>query len=195
MGPPGSGKSSICRVISGIWKHQNGFLQCPSKKDILFLPQKPYLIPGNLRSQILYPSFHEQHVQDKEQLDEKIWQLLLDVGLKDLIERFPLGLDTSYNWSQQLSLGEQQRLSFARLLFHKPKFAILDESTSALDELNQVNLYKLAQKCLHYFLSIGHRPELMEFHTAVLFVKPEQAGWELKKYEGTQETTEEEEKE
>jgi putative ATP-binding cassette transporter len=107
----------------------------PDLSDIFFLPQKPYMLLGTLRAQLLYPRL-ERTVSDKELQD------VLDVvHLPDLIERVG-GLDVELDWADVLSLGEQQRLAFARLFMNQPRFAVVDEATSALDVKNEANLYQ-----------------------------------------------------
>ncbi|WP_367890315.1 ATP-binding cassette domain-containing protein [Sphaerospermopsis torques-reginae] len=119
------------------------------------------MILGTLREQLIYPHSHA-NVSDEE-LD----QVMEKVNLSDLAVRFG-GLDTEQDWSEILSLGEQQRLAFARLLVTKPKYAILDEATSALDVNNEEKLYNLLMEIDTTFISIGHRPTLKKFHQIVI---------------------------
>ncbi len=160
VGDSGVGKSSILRAIAGLWTSGSGSITHPEMGNILFLPQKPYMILGSLRSQLLYPN-------NKPVSDAELHQVLEKVNLGNLPTAFG-GLDAEMDWSTVLSLGEQQRLVFARLLLHKPRYAILDEATSALDERNEERLYSLLSKTNTTFVSVGHRRSLVGYHESVL---------------------------
>jgi putative ATP-binding cassette transporter len=161
MGPSGCGKSSLLRAIAGLWNAGNGTIIRPEPDQILFLPQRPYMVLGTLRNQLLYPHTHV------EVEDQHLKQALEHVNLADLDERFG-GFDAKQDWADVLSLGEQQRLTFARLLLHKPDYAILDEATSALDLDNEERLYQHLQALGTTFLSVGHRSTLAKYHQRVL---------------------------
>ena len=161
MGASGGGKSSLLRAIAGLWNSGTGSITRPELDKILFLPQKPYTILGNLRSQLIYP-LSEANIQDRE-----LHQVLEQVNLPDLAERFG-GLDAEKDWSDVLSLGEQQRLAFARILINKPQYIILDEATSALDVENEAALYNHLQQLDSTFISVGHRPTLIQYHQKLL---------------------------
>ena len=100
---------------------------------------------------------------------------LAEVNLEDLPDRFE-GLDSTEDWTDVLSLGEQQRLAFARVLLSQPKYAILDESTSALDVANERMLYELLKHKGISYISVGHRPSLLEFHPKVLQMEKQDRG-------------------
>ncbi len=161
MGASGGGKSSLLRAIAGLWNSGTGSITRPELDKILFLPQKPYTILGNLRSQLIYP-LADAHIRDQE-----LHQILDKVNLPDLAERFG-GLDAEKDWSDVLSLGEQQRLAFARILINKPEYIILDEATSALDVENEAALYHHLQQLKSTFISVGHRPTLIPYHQKLL---------------------------
>merc|ERR1712176_213875 len=140
---------------------------------------RPYMVLGTLRDQLLYP-FNDSSVSQQQQQpeDEFLNQVLHDVQLGDLLERCETesqscGLDADMDWSSTLSLGEQQRLAFARLLVNKPNLAILDESTSALDVQTEEQMYKLLETFGITYLSVGHRPTLLKYHKNVLQLKRE----------------------
>jgi vitamin B12/bleomycin/antimicrobial peptide transport system ATP-binding/permease protein len=161
VGPSGAGKSSLMRAIAGLWNAGTGCIVRPKPEETLFLPQRPYMLLGNLRSQLLYPN------TSSEVTDEQLQEALEQVNLAHLPERVG-GFDVDLEWADILSLGEQQRLAFARLLLTKPRYAILDESTSALDVINEKRLYQLLKKTGTTFISVGHRPTLVRYHEHVL---------------------------
>jgi putative ATP-binding cassette transporter len=161
MGDSGCGKSSLLRVLAGLWNSGTGVIVRPELEEILFLPQRPYMILGTLREQLIYP--HSNANISDEELD----RIIKLVNLSDLAARFE-GLDIEKDWSEILSLGEQQRLAFARLLITKPKYAILDEATSALDVKNEEKLYNLLIDIETTFISVGHRPTLKKYHQIVV---------------------------
>ena len=171
MGASGCGKSSILRAIVGLWNSGTGTIYRPPLAEILFLPQRPYLILGSLRDQLLYPR------TDLNISDAKIYQALEEVNLPDLAARFG-GLDIVQNWDSVLSMGEQQRVAFARLLLTKPRYTILDEATSALDVENEQGLYQHLQTLSTTYISVGHRPTLLQYHHQVLEVFGDQT-WQV----------------
>ena len=172
MGASGSGKSSILRAISGLWNSGTGAIYRPKLNEILFLPQKPYMVLGSLRQQLLYPQ------TNLDISDVEIQQVLERVNLPELGERFG-GLDAVENWSQVLSVGEQQRVAFARLLLTQPKYVILDEATSALDVPSEELLYQQLQGTSTTFISVGHRPTLKNYHQQLLEITANES-WQLK---------------
>lgn len=172
MGSSGCGKSSFLRAIAGLWNSGTGAIIRPKLDEILFLPQRPYMILGTLREQLLYP---QTNVEISE---EELQSILEAVNLPDLAARFG-GFEAQKDWSEVLSLGEQQRVAFARLLLIRPKYAILDEATSALDIRNEENLYQHLLATGTTFISVGHRPSLKQYHQLVLEFQDEEK-WQLK---------------
>lgn len=170
-GPSGSGKSSILRAIAGLWRTGTGTVQHPPLQDVFFLPQRPYMQIDTLRSQIIYPS------RQTGLSDERLLELLQEVRLESLAERVG-GLNASHDWEKQLSIGEQQRLAFARVLARQPSIVILDEATSALDSANEAALYERLRASGTTLISIAHRPAVLKHHTHVLEIKGEGA-WAL----------------
>jgi vitamin B12/bleomycin/antimicrobial peptide transport system ATP-binding/permease protein len=160
-GPSGCGKSSLLRAIVGLWDAGTGTILRPPLDRMLFLPQKPYMVLGTLRDQLLYPNM------DLQVDDLQLQQVLIQVNLPDLAQRHS-GFNSEQNWAEVLSLGEQQRLIFARLLINKPSYAILDEATSALDSKNEELLYQQLQASGMTFLSVGHRDSLTNYHQSIL---------------------------
>ncbi|MDM3847810.1 MAG: ATP-binding cassette domain-containing protein [Aphanizomenon gracile PMC649.10] len=171
VGASGRGKSSLLRAIAGLWAAGSGKIIRPKLEDILFLPQRPYLILGTLREQLLYPKENRQ-IEDKE-----LEGILKQVNLSDITSRLG-GLDVETDWENILSLGEQQRLAFARLLVMRPRYVILDEATSALDLKNEEKLYQQLQQSGTTFISVGHRESLFNYHQLVLELSGE-SNWRL----------------
>ena len=171
MGDSGVGKSSLLRAIAGLWNFGSGNIYRPKPEDILFLPQHPYMILGSLRQQLLYPYL------DKQISNQQLTEVLNTVNLSKIANKYQ-DLDTVEDWSQLLSIGEQQRLAFARLLLTKPNYAILDEATSALDETNESQLYQQLQQTEITYISVGHNPQLLKYHQQVLEINNKQE-WNL----------------
>ena len=158
-GTSGCGKSTFLRAIAGIWPYVTGHVDMPSKKGIMFVPQKPYLPLGTLRQALLYPG-------DKEIEDAQLKELLVLCHIGNLQDQ----LDVEADWSHVLSIGEQQRLAFVRIFLQKPRWLFLDEATSALDEATEAYLYQQLKTCLPDVtcVSVGHRSTLVAFHSLAL---------------------------
>ncbi len=161
VGPSGCGKTSLLRMISGLWTPVKGMIERPETGDLLFIPQRPYMLLGSLREQLCYPTEEDRFS------DDHLRSVLAEVKLHELVDRYP-NLDVKQDWPRILSLGEQQRLAFGRLLLNSPRFAVLDEATSALDVKTEKHLYELLKKRELAVISVGHRPTLIEFHSSVL---------------------------
>ncbi len=171
VGASGSGKSSLLRAIAGLWTRGQGTVRRPRLDQIFFLPQKPYMLLGSLREQLLYPRL------DRKVGEDELHEALAAVRLADLPGRVG-GLDAELDWADVLSLGEQQRLAFARLLLNRPRFAVLDEATSALDVENEANLYRLLAQGGIRYISVGHRASILDFHNLVLELQG-RAAWRV----------------
>jgi ABC-type uncharacterized transport system fused permease/ATPase subunit len=197
VGNSGAGKSSLLRAIAGLWTSGEGSINRPCDEDVYFLPQRPYCALGSLKDQLLYPSLEDENPEDypeghvfsrahllRESLtDEDLLRVLEAVDLGDLAARVGdgnprKGLEAIKDWSNMLSLGEQQRLAFGRVLVNHPRLCILDEATSALDMVAEAKMYQLLQnmgrKSLTNggklsspgltYISVGHRPSLLAYH-------------------------------
>lgn len=177
-GDSGCGKSSLLRAIAGLWRSGSGVIHHPPRDDIFFLPQQPYMQIGSLRSQLIYPS-------TKSNLsDERLLEILAEVHLSELAHRAG-GLDAVHDWEKLLSVGEQQRLAFGRVLVRQPGIVILDEATSALDSSNETSLYERLRSNGTTLISIAHRAGVLRHHTHVLRILG-QGAWELHAASGYQ---------
>jgi putative ATP-binding cassette transporter len=169
QGESGSGKSTLIRAVAGLWPWGTGEVLLPRGAETAFLPQKPYIPLGTLRTALQYPK-SDQTVEDAVLVDA-----LHRCGLRHLAGR----LDEDTRWDRILSGGEQQRLAFARLLVHHPRIVIMDEATSALDEASQDSMMSLfrAELADVTLISVGHRPGLEDYHdrTVVLHRHPDGA--------------------
>lgn len=170
-GPSGSGKTTLLRTIAGLWAYSEGTVRCP-QHDVLFLSQKPYLPQGRLIDALFYP----QVAPDDVDL-AKAAQIMQQVQLGHLAEK----LTQENDWTRVLSLGEQQRLSFARVLMHKPLAAFLDEATASMDEGLEDAMYRLLREELPQttIISVGHRSTLQTHHQQHLLINPEDQSWQL----------------
>ncbi len=162
-GPTGIGKSTLIRAIAGIWPFGKGSIRV-GDGSTLFLPQRPYLPLGTLADAMLYPGGHSDVPKDR------LAQLLTDFQLADLVPH----LDTVDNWAHRLSLGEQQRLGFARIMLSEPAIVFLDEATSAIDEAREARCYRLLRNApwRPTIVSVGHRASLRFLHDRVIDVTP-----------------------
>jgi vitamin B12/bleomycin/antimicrobial peptide transport system ATP-binding/permease protein len=163
-GPTGTGKSTLLRTIAGIWPFASGNVRIGEGRTLL-VPQRPYLPLGTLASALLYPCS-----QDRQFSIDQVSLALDQVGLASFVSQ----LDVVDNWSQRLSLGEQQRLAFARVLLMQPNLLFLDEATAALDESGEARLYGLLRSAdwRPTVLSVGHRSTLLSFHDDILDLTP-----------------------
>ena len=197
VGNSGAGKSSLLRAIAGLWNTGKGKILKPDDGSIYFLPQRPYCTLGTLRDQLLYPSVESSLFDDHsdgQQISPRSHQLkhaLSDDDLIGILEKVDLlqvatragkgdpkrGLNVTLDWTNRLSLGEQQRLAFGRILVNKPRLVILDEATSALDVVAEAKMYTLLKNLAQRerrgnsltppgltFVSVGHRPSLLSYH-------------------------------
>ena len=171
MGPSGCGKSTLLRTLAGIWPYASGQMIVPEGQKIMFVPQKSYMPLNSLRDILSYPGL------SKPVTDDQLKSILVQCKLEHLIDKLHVVVD----WGQALSLGEQQRVAFVRVLLQKPHWLFLDEATSALDEPTEQIIYQIITEKLTQtaIISVGHRRTLMSYHQTKL--KLDGRGWKLAK--------------
>ncbi|KAK6350316.1 hypothetical protein TWF696_006547 [Orbilia brochopaga] len=166
IGPNGSGKSSVARVVAGLWPVFRGLVSLPRNRGedgIMFLPQRTYLSMGTLRDQVIYPHT-EMEMRTSSKNDAELQRILEAVRLGYLRDREG-GWDTQKDWSNVLSGGERQRMAFARLLYHEPRYAFVDEGTSAVSSDVEGLLYETAKQRGITLITISTRAQLKKYHT------------------------------
>jgi len=190
VGDSGIGKSSLLRAVAGLWTTGTGTIERPNDANVYFLPQRPYCALGSLRDQLLYPRLAtdmstETHHHEHLTIDGTKWQNVSDKELLEILKAVDLyaiatrsgngdallGLNAVTDWSNTLSLGEQQRLAFGRILVNRPPFVILDESSSALDVASENRMYSLLRDRAVTYMSVGHRPSLEAYHDYKLILR------------------------
>jgi len=189
VGNSGAGKSSFLRALAGLWTAGSGVLERPPNDEVYFLPQKPYCFAGSLKDHLLYPNIDDFDIFDNSERElvttshsakrslsyQDLHDILKAVGLEKLPKRagdgdLIRGWNKRLDWGNTLSLGEQQRLAFGRLLVQRPRLAILDESTSALDFKTEAAMYKLLEDMARdndmglTYITVGHRANLLWYH-------------------------------
>jgi ATP-binding cassette subfamily D (ALD) long-chain fatty acid import protein len=145
-GANGVGKSAVARIVAGLWPVYRGLVSKPRNvgtDGIMFLPQRPYLSIGTLRDQVIYPDTeYEMRTRGFKETDLK---KVLDQARLGYLPDREGGWDTRKEWKDVLSGGEKQRMAIARLLYHEPRYAFLDEGTSAVSNDVEGLLYETAK--------------------------------------------------
>ncbi len=172
-GESGSGKSTLLRAVGGLWPWGGGRIKLPPKNEMMFLPQRPYIPLGTLGAALAYPNGANQWKKSEMERCLKRVNLLSFSNMLGETER----------WDKLMSLGQQQRLAFARLLLHKPKWVFLDEATSALDDDNQALVMSIFDDELAdcAILSVAHRQGLEKYHRRTLHLTQTHSGRVLKR--------------
>lgn len=171
VGQTGVGKSSLLRAMAGLWTRGRGTIGLPDPRSMMFLPQRPYMVLADLRTQIVYPKQYGNQLSDRE-----LQAILERVGLENLAG-LAGGMHAQRDWGRLLSLGEQQRIAFARILATKPDYVFLDEATSAVDLETEKRLYQLLCGTGATFISVAHRRTVNVFHDAILTLNED--GWNV----------------
>lgn len=184
IGPNGAGKTAIARVLAGLWPTYRGLVSRPRSTGadgIMFLPQRVYLTTGTLRDQVLYPHT-ELEMREQGRRDSDLSACLEDAKLGYLIEREG-GWDTRKEWKDVLSGGEKQRMGFARVLYHEPRYVVVDEGTSAVSSDVEGYLYDTLKSRNITLLTISTRASLKRYHafTLTLGLGPQGNEWEMQR--------------
>eukprot|EP00455_Lapot_gusevi_P033107 TRINITY_DN3617_c0_g1_i2.p1 TRINITY_DN3617_c0_g1~~TRINITY_DN3617_c0_g1_i2.p1 ORF type:complete len:735 (-),score=339.57 TRINITY_DN3617_c0_g1_i2:93-2297(-) len=161
-GPNGCGKSSLFRTLGELWPVHSGVVYKPSKEDILFVPQKPYQVRGTLRDQIIYPHNRAQMEAAGVTDADLIYLLKLVDPANSILRQWTL--DDQRNWFNAFSGGQKQRVAMARVFYHRPLYAILDECTSAVSEEVEGKIYNLCRQLGITLFTVSHRPNLQVYH-------------------------------
>ncbi|GJJ77348.1 ATP-binding cassette, subfamily D (ALD), member 4 [Entomortierella parvispora] len=183
VGSNGTGKTSILRVMGGLWPMSRGQVILPQqyRKDLIFLPQTPYLTYGTLREQLVYP--HKDTAATVS--DAEIIRVLKLARLEHIAEMVQ-DFDFTYtlDWTKMLSPGEQQKMAFARLFYARPVFAVLDEATSSMDNDSEIEMFNQCRLLNITCITVCHNVGLARFHQRQIRLNGTDGGWSTSEISG-----------
>ncbi|RDB28994.1 ATP-binding cassette sub-family D member 2 [Hypsizygus marmoreus] len=166
VGPNGCGKSSLFRILGGLWPVYGGIVRKPAASEFILIPQRPYLSLGTLRDQIIYPDSKEE-MEARGITDDDLLRILAIVEMDNVVEREG-GWDSAREWRDALSGGDKQKIAWARLFYHNPRYAILDEATSLVPTEMEGLMMEHATSLGITLLTVSHRPSLWKYHALIL---------------------------
>ncbi|KAJ3102769.1 hypothetical protein HDU97_000308 [Phlyctochytrium planicorne] len=166
VGPNGSGKSSLFRILGELWPLYGGTVLKPDYRKIFYIPQRPYLSLGTLRDQVIYPDTHAE-MKAKNVTDDDLRDILSIVQIGSIVDAQG-GFDAEKDWKDVLAGGDKQRIAMARLFYHRPRYAILDECTSSVSMDIEKIMYTHAQRLGISLITVSHRPSLWKYHNWIL---------------------------
>ncbi|MTW20076.1 ABC transporter ATP-binding protein/permease [Allochromatium palmeri] len=167
-----SAEKALFRATADLWPSGTGRILHPGHDAIFFLPERPYVPPGTLREVLLRPC------QERWLPDWKILTALESLHLTPTLNRAG-GLDREHNWSDLLSLGEQQRLSFARVLLAAPHFVFLDHPSRSLSECPVGELLNLLRRQGITYFTLGDLEDDPRFYDRLLEIAGD-GSWRLR---------------
>jgi ABC-type uncharacterized transport system fused permease/ATPase subunit len=166
-GPNGCGKSSLFRILGSLWPIKAGVVKKPHFRNIFYIPQRPYLPNGTLRDQIIYPHSYEEFIKLGRK-DEELIEFMKFLEIDILLSRCPKGFNEKGDWNETLAMGEKQMLAMARCYYHQPKYAILDECSSAVSVQMEAKMYEKAKEMKITLITVSHRKTVWKYHDYIL---------------------------